>query len=74
MPGFLIGVQIVFENLRYNLKYRRAWVVEIRNPLSDLPIDEQLVPSRRAAMAVIALAQNRLPTLPLDHIGMALRS
>jgi hypothetical protein len=72
-PNSLWVIRVVFENVRYRTKYRGAWVVEVRNPDSDLPIDERIVPSRRAAMDTVEQARTRLAGLSLDHIGMALR-
>ena len=71
-PWPVWATRIVFENLRYRTKYRSAWVVEIRNPQSDLPLDDRVLPSRRAAMDTVEQTRVRLSGLPLDHVGRAL--
>lgn len=73
-PWEASAFQVAFQNLRYRTAYRGQWVVEIRNPESDLPIDERIVASRSTAMTTIEEVQDALPTLTLNHVGLALRT
>ncbi len=71
-PWPVWAIRIVFENVRYRVKYRGAWVVEVRNPTSDLPLDDRNVPSRADAMNLLEAARRRADTVALDRVGKLL--
>ena len=70
-PGAFWVIGVIFENLRYRIKYRGAWVVEVRNPVSDLPFDDRVLRSRSEALDTVEQMRRRVETVTLDHIGKA---
>lgn len=70
-PDVFWVVRAIFEHLRYRIKYRGAWVVEIRDPASDLPLDDRVLRSRAQAMDTVEATCMRIQTVTLGHIGKA---
>jgi hypothetical protein len=71
-PAAFVIIQDSFAYLRYRIKYRGAWVVEIREHSAERVVAERIFPNRSSAIDQFTVAQHQSSRLPIAEIGQVL--
>lgn len=70
-PFVILTARMAFLYLRYRMVYRGAWMVEVREAMSNVGLVEREVSNRASAVMAAESALDRIPSLGIAEVEQA---